>query len=126
MKVVGHMSTTTRDSKTKIKTSRRMEFAAVYIYGRQLRRERRFRDHLDPLDVSDEVLVTKYRFLRAEIVHLCEQLGPQLERTTLRSHAILVQTQVLLALHFYASGNFQSVIGGSMWPNTGECRPSAC
>lgn len=86
---------------------------AAYFHDRALRRERRYRDPLDPLDISDEHLLRYYRFPRQEILHLCEELQPHLQRRTRRSHAIPTHTQVLVALRFYCSGSFQSVIGDS-------------
>lgn len=91
-----------------------MELVAAYIFNRRLRRERRYRDPLDPLHVSDEHLMRVYRFPRQEIIRLCNELRPQLERRTRRAHAIPTHTQVLAALRFFASGSFQTVIGDSV------------
>lgn len=91
-----------------------MELVAAYVFNRRIRRERRFRDPLDPLHVSDEHLLRAYRFPRHEILWLCDELRPQLERRTKRSHALPVHTQVLAALRFFASGTFQSVLGDSV------------
>ncbi|XP_042889388.1 putative nuclease HARBI1 [Penaeus japonicus] len=90
-----------------------MELVAAYVHDRALRRERRYRDPLDPLRISDEHLLRYYRFPRCEILRLCEELDPFLRRRTRRSHAVPTHTQVLVALRFYASGTFQSVIGDS-------------
>lgn len=81
---------------------------------RALRRERRFRDPLDLLHVSDEHLLRYYRLPREEIVRLCEELQDTVGRRTRRSHALPVPTQVMAALRFYASGSFQSVVGDAM------------
>ena len=78
---------------------------------RALRRERRFRDPLDLLHIDDEHLLRYFRLPREEIVHLCQELGPTIGRRTRRSHALPVEGQLLIALRFYASGSFQSVIG---------------
>ena len=90
-----------------------MELVIAFNYDRALRRERVYRDHLDPLHVSDEHLLRYYRFPRQEIINLIAKLEPNLKRNTLRSHAIPVSTQILVALRFYASGTFQSVIADS-------------
>lgn len=87
-----------------------MELLAVYVFGRRLRRERRYRDPLDPLQVRDEHLLRYYRLPRHEILRLCQQLSPLLERPTRRSHAIPTHTQIMVTLRFLASGSFQSVI----------------
>ncbi|KAK3894483.1 hypothetical protein Pcinc_001739 [Petrolisthes cinctipes] len=91
-----------------------MELAAAYIFNRRLRRERRYRNPLDPLHVSDEHLLQVYRFPRHEILWLCDELRPYLERRTRRAYALPVHTQVLAALRFFASGSFQTVIGDSV------------
>ncbi len=83
----------------------------AYLPHRGLRRERRFKDHLDPLHHSSEDLLRHYRFPRHEILELCEELERFIGRPTQRSHAIPVHTQVLMSLRFYASGTFQNVIG---------------
>lgn len=82
----------------------------AYNYRRRMRRERVFKDRLDPLDISDAHLLRYYRFPRREIINLIEELRPALERNTRRSHALPVSTQVLVALKFYASGSFQSIV----------------
>lgn len=90
-----------------------MELLYVYNYERAVRRERVFRDHLDPFYVSDEHLLRYYRFPRLEIIDLIGKLEPDLKRKTNRSHSISVNTQVLVALRFYVSGTFQNVVGDS-------------
>lgn len=91
-----------------------MELVAVYIFGRNLRRERRYRDPLDPLHVSDEHLLRYYRFPRHEIINLCQDLEQHIGRRTRRAHAIPTHTQLLVTLRFLASGTFQSVIGDTV------------
>ncbi|XP_063887842.1 putative nuclease HARBI1 isoform X2 [Scylla paramamosain] len=87
-----------------------MELLWALEYDR-LRTERVFRDRLDPLDVSDAHLLRDYRLPRHEILQLCEELGLKLSRPTNRTSSIPVHTQVMLALRFFASGSFQSVLG---------------
>ncbi|XP_069165794.1 putative nuclease HARBI1 [Procambarus clarkii] len=78
-----------------------------------LRRERVFKDRLNPLDVSDKKLLRYYRFPRHMILRLCEDLKDDIKRITRRGQAIPAHTSLLVALRFYASGSFQSVIGDS-------------
>lgn len=52
-----------------------------------------------------------YRFPYREFISLIDELEPHLQSQTMRGHAILTHTQVLLALRIYASGSFQYVIG---------------
>ena len=91
-----------------------MEAILAYHYDRALRRERRYRDPLDPMSISDDNLLRYYRFPRHEIIRLCEELDPLLGRKMRRSHAVPTHTQVLVALRFYASGTFQNVLGDSV------------
>ncbi|KAJ8045208.1 Protein ALP1-like [Holothuria leucospilota] len=65
-----------------------------------IRRERIFRDRLDPLAVPEEYLIRKYRLPRAEIINLIELSGEDLERATNRSP---VAVQVVTSLRFFAS-----------------------
>ena len=88
-----------------------MAVIAAHFYLRALRRERRFRDCLDPLALRDDELLRKYRFPRQEPILLFEEMEPHLRRRTRRSQALPVHTQVLLALRLFASGSFQNVIG---------------
>lgn len=90
-----------------------MELWFAYENRRRLRRERVYRDPLDPLHVSDEHLLRYYRFPRQEIINLCQELDPHIGRRTRRSHAIPTHTQVLITLRVLASGTFQNVIGDS-------------
>ena len=43
---------------------------AIFHDRHALRRERRFRDRLDPLALSDEELIRHYRFPRRELIQL--------------------------------------------------------
>lgn len=93
----------------------KMELVAVYLYGqRALRRERVFKDRLDPLQNSDEYLIRYYRFPRIVIMQLIDDLDPVLTRVTKRSQALSTCVQVMLALRFYASGTFQNVIADTV------------
>ena len=50
---------------------------------------------------------------RRDILWLCEELQQDISRVTRRTHAVPTHTSVLLALRFFASGSFQSVLGDS-------------
>ncbi|KAM7296724.1 putative nuclease HARBI1 [Ixodes scapularis] len=81
---------------------------AVVMLGRQ----RVFRDRLDPLEEFDEdALQQRFRFGRAGIMFLAETLRPDLERSTRRSCALAAEQQVIVALQFYATGNFLITAG---------------
>lgn len=79
-------------------------------YHRHLRRERVFRDRLNPLDyLDDDQVIYKYRLNRRAIVFLCQLLEDSLTPVTERSHALPTHTKVLASLHLLASGSFQRV-----------------
>ncbi|XP_042147394.1 putative nuclease HARBI1 [Ixodes scapularis] len=81
---------------------------AVVMMGRQ----RVFRDRLNPLEEFDEdELQERFRFGRAGIVFLVDTLRPDLERPTRRSRALSAEQQVIVALQFYATGNFLITAG---------------
>jgi hypothetical protein len=76
-----------------------------------MRKQRKFRDRENPFDFEDNILLLKYRFPRHALMAIIEKFRPFLTRKTLRSNAIPVHLQVLVALRFYASGSFQHVTG---------------
>ena len=82
-------------------------------YGhRPQRRPHRVRDRVDPLQIYDDVdLVAKYRFRRADITLIINQIEGDLQHGSNRNGALSPTMQLLVALRFYASGSFQSVIG---------------
>ncbi|XP_072182162.1 putative nuclease HARBI1 [Diadema setosum] len=80
--------------------------AYLMLVHRGLRRERVFRDRLNPLDCYDDTdLFKKYRFNRGGIMHIIDNLAGQLEHRTNRSHAVPASLQVFIALRFYATGS---------------------
>lgn len=83
--------------------------------------QRRYRDPLDPLHVGSEHLLPMYMFPRHEIIRLCDELCPHLERRTRRAHALPAHTQVLAARRFFASGSL-NVIGDCL-NRPVECEP---
>lgn len=62
-------------------------------------------------DLSDALLFQTTRLTRELFDTLLEELRPQLQRATLRHDAIPADTQLLVALGFYASGGFQWLAG---------------
>ena len=87
------------------------EISVAIFHDQALRRERRYRDRLDSLALSDQELIAHCRFPRHELIQLIEELDPYLRRMTRWSQAIPTQTQVLMRLRMLASGSFQHVIG---------------
>jgi hypothetical protein len=84
-------------------------------HGNNLRRNRIFRDRLHPLDAYDDLEIKKrYRLSREMIIDLYDQIGADLEPSTMRNHAIPAILQIFGTLRYYASGTFQHVIGDSI------------
>ena len=82
-----------------------------FARNRSLRRQRIFRDRLNPLDYLDDNQVhTKYRFSRQGILFLCDILEDKLRRPTNRSYALPVHLQVLTALSYFSSGSLHRVV----------------
>ena len=88
-----------------------MELIVALAHDRVLRRERVFRDRLDPLSVSDEHLLRYYRFPRRDIIWLCQELQQDIGRVTRRTHAVPTPTSVLLALRFLQVVHFKVFLG---------------
>lgn len=75
---------------------------------------RRFRRFESPLDYySDEELYKRFRFRSDSIEFIANLVREDLERDTLRNVSLSVETQVLLAIRFFASGSFQELVGDS-------------
>ncbi|XP_033731472.1 putative nuclease HARBI1 [Pecten maximus] len=73
---------------------------------------RLLRDRNNPLDYfSDEAIISSYRLDRQTIFELCNDLNMELSRATMRNRALPVSLQVMIALRYYASGSYMSVIG---------------
>ena len=88
--------------------------AALWFFQlrRRRRRDRIFRDRDNPLDYeTEEAIVSKYRLPRHIIIQLCQQFEHELQRPTLRSCALTVSLQIMVALRFFATGSFQAVVG---------------
>ena len=79
---------------------------------RALRRQRIFRDRNNPLDyLPEEDSIQKYRLTRKLILQVCVMVRDDIDRPTNRSSPLSVSLQVMVALRFYATGTFQSVVG---------------
>ncbi|XP_069105076.1 putative nuclease HARBI1 [Argopecten irradians] len=73
--------------------------------------KRLFRDKKNPLDyLNDAAVISDYRLDRQSIYAVCDSIKENLERQTKRSMALPVSLQVMIALRFYASGSYMSVI----------------
>ena len=77
----------------------------VHRIRRHLRRERIFRDRLNPLDrYNDDELFRRFRFPRRELLQLIDTFAEDLNYPC-------ASMQILVALRFYVTGSFQEVIG---------------
>uniref|UniRef100_A0A671TGD0 DDE Tnp4 domain-containing protein n=1 Tax=Sparus aurata TaxID=8175 RepID=A0A671TGD0_SPAAU len=81
------------------------------IADRALRRDRMFRDHIDPFSESDEFLFGRFRLPRPVLIDLCNHLEPALRSHTLWSNPVPPHVPVLLTLGFLATGTFQRELG---------------
>ncbi|XP_029208930.2 putative nuclease HARBI1 [Acropora millepora] len=80
----------------------------------QQRRPRNYRFNANLLNYTDEELRARYRFGSESIQFITNLIETYLRRKTNRSHALRPIDQVLIALRFYASGNFLQVIGDTV------------
>ena len=71
------------------------------------RRERIFRDRSNPLDLYDLDMYDRYCFTRRGVMNILDELAPQLEHSTRRSHVIDGCVQAFIALCFFAMGCVQ-------------------
>ncbi|CAM4681805.1 unnamed protein product [Leuciscus chuanchicus] len=82
----------------------------------RIRSERIFRQQEDLLANEDEWLMSRFQLPRAVLLDLCGLLGPVLQRSTRRNHAVPVLLQVLTTLGFLATGTFQRELADSDFP----------
>ena len=79
------------------------------------RPEKKHRMHANDLtNFSEDEFKRRFRFGRYTIIFLVELPREDLERPTSRNHALSPTVQVLVALHFFASGSFLQVIGDTV------------
>ena len=88
----------------------------IYIYlqrnRRYLRRERLFRDRLNPLEVFDDTEIRSlFRFQRCHIISIVEDVRPHLEVGTGRGRSLAPLQQICIALRFYATWSMQLSLG---------------
>ena len=75
--------------------------------------ERLVSKRLELDDLSDSDLIQMTRFPRHAVIELCDMMTNELSPSTSQSNAIPVETQLLAALQFFASGSFQWMVGRS-------------
>ena len=93
-------------------TAQKMAGAYVFMRRRARRRERVFRDCTHLLEeYNDDSVHKKCRFQRQFIFELAEEVSQDIEFSLPRKRSLTPVLQVCLALRFYATGSFQSVVG---------------
>lgn len=87
----------------------------AYIYAVRNARRGQFRSRPTLHDMSDDEIMKITRFPRSMVEDICVLLDDDLERVTRRSNALSVESQVVSALQFFASGSFQWMVGRSSY-----------
>lgn len=94
-----------------VAATRRHRLRALLL-GLSLSRQRVFRDRLHPFEVyDDEGLRRRFRFGRDGLQFITELISADIERPTRRNRALPALLQVILALQFFATGNFLITAG---------------
>ena len=90
-----------------------------------LTHQRILRDRLNPLDAyNDFEFISRYRLTRYVFIQLHDKIVGFLNRSTNRSHSIPTTTQLAVALQFFATGSFQTVVStahGISQPSVSRC-----
>ncbi|XP_060804390.1 putative nuclease HARBI1 [Amyelois transitella] len=76
------------------------------------RRRMRFRAECNPFDLDEEEFKKRYRLSKVLARNLCDDLEPLMKKP-LRPSDLSVETKVLIALSFYATGSYQRPIGNN-------------
>ena len=74
---------------------------------RNIRRQRVFRDHKNPIDIYDDVeLYERIRFRRNDILGIVDEIRDDIEYPATRQGSL----QLLITLRYYATGSFQNTV----------------
>nr|XP_008200958.2 PREDICTED: putative nuclease HARBI1 [Tribolium castaneum] len=77
-----------------------------------VRRMRFIRDRENPFEILDEHAFKKrFRLNKATVMHLVDIIGDRVAPKTQRNKSLSAQTQMLIALRFYATGGFLELLG---------------
>ncbi|XP_042900078.1 putative nuclease HARBI1 [Parasteatoda tepidariorum] len=71
---------------------------------------RYLRDYMNPLDLSEEQFISRYRLTRESYLYVCDLLESKIK---LKTSGHTVEQQVLMTLSLLASGSFQGVTADS-------------
>ena len=87
----------------------------LFYCSRSLRRERSFRDRLNPLEKYDDVEIKNlFRFERTNIIEILNTVAPYIQHQTGRSLALSPLQQVCITLRFFATGSMQLTLAAWM------------
>jgi hypothetical protein len=76
------------------------------------RRPRTIRDRLDPFTFyDDEDFRVKFRFCKGDTLRIMDMIGNDLEPNQKKMMSVLLLTQLLITLRFFATGVFQQMDG---------------
>ena len=84
-----------------------------YLLPLVIRNQKISNDYVQLRNLTDEQVFEMTRFPRRAVEGICTLLHADLSHPTTRSNALPVDTQVLAALQFYATGSFQWMLGRS-------------
>ncbi|XP_069509073.1 putative nuclease HARBI1 [Ambystoma mexicanum] len=92
------------------------------IERRRRRGERVFRNRITIFNMTEGDIVKRYHLSSKIILDLLNELKPDLEPATSRTHAVPAHVKLLCSLHFLASGSYQSTVAAA----GGISQPTFC
>ena len=92
-----------------------MALIQAIIGENKIRKNRIFRDRLNPLDAYDDhEFLLRYRMTRQCLMDIIDIVRADVMHETKRSNALTPEEQTFAAIRYYATGSFQQVIGDIM------------
>ncbi|XP_060579040.1 putative nuclease HARBI1, partial [Ruditapes philippinarum] len=85
-------------------------FDLLYNVNQRKKRVFRFKSY----DYTEDEIMQRFRFSPEGIDYISKILDPYLRRDTQRNRALSVQTQVQIALRYFASGSHLRVVGDAL------------
>ncbi|XP_022828419.1 putative nuclease HARBI1 [Spodoptera litura] len=82
------------------------------IHNNRKRRRMQMREECSPFHLDDTEFVKRYRLTKELVRNLCDEIRP-LMRNPQKSTDLSVETKVLIALSFYATGSYQRPTGNN-------------
>jgi hypothetical protein len=94
-----------------------MDLITIYLHNEDssLRRERLYRDRLNPSVAYDYLEIRRlFRFQRENVYNIVDQLKDVLDHCTGRGHCLTPLMQVCIGLRYYTTGCMQLSLGAWM------------